>query len=379
MGGILPVVGGNRICDNATRVACGKSRRRNKYSNYDEGGAVPTGSSISAHIAHLARSARAVAGLGLAGFALLATGAAPGWKPESSVELIAPAAAGGANDLAARLVQKFLQDKKLVAVPVTVTNKPGGAHTIGLAYLNQRPGDGHRLMIETIDFVTNRITGKSSIGTADVTPLALLFGDYITLSVRANSPVKSAADFVSRLKQDPASLSIALSSALANANHLAAAMVARHGGVDIRRMKIVVYNSGSETITAMLGGHIDVVAGPASVSATHAEGGKIRVLGISAPQRVAGSLATIPTFREQGLDAVISNWRSVLGPKGLSAAQIAFWDDVFGRLAQSDDWKKELDKHLSQAGYLNAAETRNFYEAQYNDSKALLSDLGLAK
>jgi putative tricarboxylic transport membrane protein len=196
----------------------------------------------------------------LLGLGLPTLAAAPAWKPAQNIEIVVPAAAGGANDLTGRLTQRTLQESKLVDYPIAVVNKPGGGHTIGLNYLNQRAGDGHFLMVETIDLLTNRITGKTSVTHKEITPIAVLYGDYITLSVNAGSALKTCADFLARLKQDPSSLSIALSSSLGNANHLGVALLAKKAGVDIKRMKIVVYNSGAETIAALLGGHVDAVA-----------------------------------------------------------------------------------------------------------------------
>jgi len=302
-----------------------------------------------------------------------------GWKPTQNIEIIVPAAAGGANDLTGRLVQRILQDGKLVDNTVNVINKPGGGHSIGLAYLNQRAGDGHYLMVETVTMLVNELTGKLNVRHTDITPLAMLYRDYIALSVRPDSPLKTGSDFIERLKKDPGSLSIALSSAIANANHLAAALVARNGGADIRKVKIVVFNSGSETMTALMGGHVDVVAGPANLAARHLPDGKIRVLGVTAPQRLGGALAQVPTFGEQGTPAVMANWRSIIGPRSMSAAQIAYWDQVIAKVVQADEYKKEVERNLADSNYLGSAGARKYWDAQYNELKALLAELGLSK
>lgn len=301
------------------------------------------------------------------------------WKPTQNIEIIVPAAAGGANDLLGRLVQRILQDGKLVDNTANVINKPGGGHSIGLAYLNQHAGDGHYLMIETSTMLVNELTGKLNVRHADITPLAVLYRDYITISVRSDSPLNTGRDFIERLKKAPGSLSIALSSALANVNHLAVALVARSGGADVRKLKIVVFNSGSETMTALLGGHVDVVAGPAQVAARHLPSGKTRVLGVTAPQRLGGALAQVPTFGEQGTPAVMANWRSIIGPRSMSAAQIAYWDQVLAKVVQADDYKKEVEANLADSDYLGSAEARKYWDAQYNELKLLLVELGLSK
>lgn len=320
-----------------------------------------------------------VAVLALAALAAPVHAQSGSWSPTQNVEIIVPAAAGGANDLTGRLLQRIMQDAKLVQRPVTVLNKPGGGHSIGLTYLNQRAGDGHYLMVETGTMLVNEITGKLNVRHADITPIAVLYRDFVGITVRADSPMKTGRDFVERLKKDPGSVSIALSSALANANHLAAAMIAKNGGVDVKKMRIVVFNSGSETMTALLGGHVDAVAGPANLAARHLPEGKIRVLGLAAPRRLGGVLAQVPTFAEQGTPGVLANWRSVIGPKNMSAAQVAYWDQVLAKVVQTDEYKKEVERNLADPIYLGSREARKFWDQEYNELKGLIAELGLSK
>lgn len=301
------------------------------------------------------------------------------WSPTQNIEIIVPAAAGGVNDQIGRLLQRILQAGKLVNTTVSVVNKPGGGHSIGLAYLNQHAGDGHYLMVETISMLVNELTGRLKVRHTDVTPVALLYTDYIAISVRSDSPIRTGSDLAARLKKDPGSLSIALSSTLANANHLAAAMIVKNIGGDVRKLRIVVFNSGGETITALLGGHVDVVAGPATLAAGHIGGGKIRVLGVTAPQRLGGPLAQTPTFVELGIDAVTANWRSIIGPKDMSPAQIAYWDRVFAKLVEADEYKKQVESNLANPTYLPSAQAKEYYDAQHRELGELLTALGLRK
>ena len=320
-----------------------------------------------------------IAAFALAAFALNAAAQSGSWSPAQNVEIIVPAAAGGANDLTGRLLQRIMQEGKLVPKPINVVNKPGGGHSIGLTYLNQRPADGHTLMVETGTMLVNEITGKLNVRHADITPIAVLYRDFVGITVRADSPLKTGRDFVERLKKDPGSLSIALSSALANANHLAAAMIAKNGGADVKKMRIVVFNSGSETMTALLGGHVDVVAGPANLAARHLPEGRIRVLGLAAPKRLGGVLAQVPTFAEQGTPGVLANWRSVIGPKNMPPAQVAYWDQVLAKVVQSDEYKKEVERNLADPIYLGSREARKFWDQEYGELKALIAELGINK
>lgn len=155
-------------------------------------------------------------------------------------------------------------------------------------------------------------------------------------------------------------------------------MVAKHAGADARKLKVVAFG-GNELITALLGGHVDVISTVTSNIVPHMQAGKMRMLAVAAPRRLGGVLADVPTWRELGVDAVVSNWSGVVGTKGLSPAQIAYWDDVFGRLVKTDEWKKDLERNLWENEYLNSADAAKFLHDDYAQLKAALVELGMAK
>jgi putative tricarboxylic transport membrane protein len=101
------------------------------------------------------------------------------------------------------------------------------------------------------------------------------------------------------------------------------------------------------------------------------------VLGITAAQRQSGKMAAVPAFREQGIDATYFAWRGFLAPKGLTASQIAFWDQTFARVAQSEDWKKELEENAWAEGFLGSADTRKHLDAEFEMLSRMLVDLGV--
>ena len=132
------------------------------------------------------------------------------WQPSRNVEIIAPAAAGSALDAVARLVQKVLQDKKLLTATTIVVDKAGGGNAVGFNYLNSRPVDGHAILVTPFTIITNKITGANPISYQDITPLAMLADEHIAFVVNMNSPMKTGKDLLERLKRDPASVSMAL-------------------------------------------------------------------------------------------------------------------------------------------------------------------------
>lgn len=301
------------------------------------------------------------------------------WAPDRNVEIVIGASAGAAADATARAMQRLMQERKLIPVTSSVVNKPGGSYALSWVYLNQHPGNGHYLAVTTLSLLTNAITGANPLTYTDVTPIAQLFTDYVVLAVKADSPVRSGKDFVDRLKPNPAGGSIAIAAAIGNQNHIATALALKAGGVDIKKLKIVIFDSSANSVVALLGGHVDYVAATAINVVPHLQTGKLRAIAISSPQRLPGALAEIPTWKEQGFNAVFGNWRGVVGPKGLTVAQTAYWERVLANLVRTDEWKRDMEQNFWTDFYMGSEETRKFLEKENATLKAVLTDLGLAK
>jgi putative tricarboxylic transport membrane protein len=304
--------------------------------------------------------------------------AAAEWKPDHAVELVVQSAPGGGTDITARLIQKIWQTQRMVEVPVSINNKAGGGGNVALAYLNQHPGDGHMMQIASAAVLTGHITGASSFNYTNFTPLAQLNSEYLAFAVKADSPIKTGKDLIERLGKNPASLSIAIGTAAGGVNHVAAAQVAKAGGADPRKLKVVVFKSSSESVTALMGGHVDLVVSSASVVAPFTPG-QVRLIALSAPHRMAGALADVPTWKEQGVDIVLDNFRMVIGSPKMTAEQIAYWDGVFAKLLSSPEWKQELDSNLWEGNTMRSSEVGGYLANQYESLKGTLSELGMAK
>src|SRR4051794_7709192 len=93
------------------------------------------------------------------------------WKPERAVEIVTMSGPGGANDIIARTVQRVIQQKKFVDMPVAVVSKVGAGGVLGWSYLNQHAGDGSYISISPINLLIEHILGTSPITYTDVTPI----------------------------------------------------------------------------------------------------------------------------------------------------------------------------------------------------------------
>ncbi len=303
--------------------------------------------------------------------------ATPAWKPDKVVEIIVNTAPGNSPDKTARSIQKIVQDRKLAETPVTVGNRVGGGGAVAYTYLNQRPADGHTIAIASKALLTNHIMGRGP-NPADFTPLAHLFGEYVAIAVKADSPIRNARDLVQALRKDPGAVSFGIATSLGNINHQSVASVLKEAGIDIRKTRNVVFQSAVLARTAMLGGHVDVVPMSLGTAAGPLQNGQLRLIAVAAPKRVPGVFANEPTWREQGYDVVMSNWRSVIGPKGMGEAQVAYWERTLARVIETDDWKKDLEANFWDAEFLGSADTRKLMDSDYAKIRAFLMELELA-
>ncbi len=318
------------------------------------------------------------AGLSVALTAGLTPCALAQWKPDRITELIVSVAPGGNQDITARTIQTIWQDRKIVS-PVNVINKPGGGGAIAYTHLSQRAKDPSQLLILAPTMLTSKIMGVGQFTHRDFTPIAMLFNEYIFTVVKADSPLKSGVDLIQRLKEAPDSLSLGVATAVGNHIHMGIALPMKAAGVDIKKMKVVAFKSSGQSLTAVLGGHIEVAAATFAAVLPQLTAGRLRILGVSAPQRMGGALATIPTWKEQGANAVFDSWRGIVGAKGISEAQVKYWEAAFLALSQTDEWKADIEKTHRVNHFLNGGDSNAYWDAQYKELEEGLTELGLAK
>src|SRR5499427_5908300 len=269
---------------------------------------------------------------------------ANGWRPQGNVEFVVGAGAGGENDRIARAIQHALTEEHLVET-MTVLNRPGAAQTIAINYLASKKGDANEIGLASGSFI-NAIARNGSTLHKSVTPLMKLFDAYQCYFTRVDSPIKSMTEVRNRLKADPSSVTFAFPVGLGSPLHVSVVNVAKESGAATNKVVTVVYNSGSDVAAQVAGGHVDVGLTSIGSQMPLVQAGKLRVLGIAAPERIAGELAQYPTVREQGLDVVTANSYTVLAPNGLTAEQIAFWTRALDKAIEDSDFKLDLERNF---------------------------------
>jgi putative tricarboxylic transport membrane protein len=311
----------------------------------------------------------------LAGTVALAQSA---WKPVKNIEILVTTAPGSGSDRTARVIQKIMQEQRLIDVSAVVVNRSGGGGAAVYTLLQQKKGEAHSIGISARNLIANPIVGRG-VGYRDLTPIARLTGEYIAIGVRADSPLRTGRDIIAALKANPGALSFGIANSLGNSNHQAVARALQAGGINAAAAKNVVFQSGGNAIAALLGGHVDVVPASLGVWIGPLKAGQIRLVAISAPARVTGDFAGVPTWREQGMDAVVSNWRAMVGPPAMGAPQLAFWVSALKKVTGTAEWKRELEDQYLSDEFLAGRELIRYFDQEHVELKAFLTDLRLVK
>lgn len=132
-------------------------------------------------------------------------------------------------------------------------------------------------------------------------------------------------------------------------------------------------------MATVLGGNLDVLVSSPGNPMPHVQSGKMRALAVSSTARLPGAYASTLTWKELGVNSVSRFWRALIGPRGLTPAQVAFWENGFGALAATDEWKNYLADNLLIADFMKSREAVKFLDAEEAEYWALLTELGLAK
>ena len=244
----------------------------------------------------------ALAGCG-GGLALLAglPASAEAAYPSRPIKMIVPYPAGGTTDFLGRLVADQLQTG--LGATVVVENKPGAGTTIGAEQVARAEPDGYTLLMATSTTLAINKTLYQNLPydpVKDFTPIALVAGVPFALIVNPSIPAKTLSEFIAYAKSKPG---LAYGSAgNGSPQHLGAEMLKAAAGIDIRH---VAYRGSVPAMLDVIAGHIPFMVMDLQPALPQMRDGKIRVLGVTTPKRVAAA-PDIPTLAEAASPGL--NW-----------------------------------------------------------------------
>lgn len=294
--------------------------------------------------------------------------------PDETVEIVAPASPGGGWDTTARAIQKIILEENLTKQNVNVINKPGGGGEVGWQYLKSR--SPNTISINSSLLLSNNELGLSDLNTDDFTPIAILATEWISLTASNKSNLNSGKEVMEKLKKDPKSLTIGVAPGLGNNDHLAFVQAAKEYGVDVENIDFLVYKSGGDLQTALLGGHVDVASTAVSEAKEQHQTGKLKMLAVTSDKPIEG-IEDVPTWEDQGINVVFPHWRGVMGPKDMTPEQREYWDTTMEKVVKSKRWQEIRKNNDWENFYKDSEESEKFLKAQRKKYNKLVNDSGL--
>jgi tripartite-type tricarboxylate transporter receptor subunit TctC len=282
--------------------------------------------------------------------------------PSRPITLVAPFPPGGVADLTARPVAAALE--KVLKNPVGVVNKTGAAGAVGMQFVAASKPDGYTLLLalSSISIIpeADKIFGRPPAFTVDqFVPIALISADPTVLVVRAESPWRTAADFIDDARKRPGQISYS-SSGIYGTLHMAMELLSHAAGVKLRHIPTP---GAGPALTAILGGHVDALASGPAVILPHLKSGKLRALAGWGDRRVA-ALPEVPTFKELGYpDAEFYIWAGLFAPRGTPEPVLARLRESARAAVAEADFKAAMDKLETPIAFKQGEEFQKFFDA----------------
>ena len=293
--------------------------------------------------------------------------------PARPIRLVVPFAAGGGNDLLARVISKRLQTAW--GQPVLVDNKPGAGGNIGADFVAKSAPDGHTLLL-----ATNTLTINPAIFATipfdvrqDFAPVALAAATPFVLLVNNELPVKSVRDLIAHARAKPGKLSYA-SVGIGTPHHLGMELFKSLTGTDIVH---VPYKGSVTALTDLSSGQVQVMLASINAAMPFMQGGKVRAIAIAEPKRIE-SARDLPTVIESGVPGYeITAWYAVLAPARTPPEIVRkLGDEIFKVMGESDTRER-----LRPAGFEivrgNAAELRALISSDIDKWAGVVKSAGI--
>lgn len=300
------------------------------------------------------------------------------WKPTERITYVIGVAPGGTVDLYARGIKDTLDSLKLAnGQTIVAENKVGAGGAIAMQFLKGQAGNAHHLGTFHTGAIAGAVTGLIKADPREFAPVAMMVEETSLVAVRADSPLKDGLDLIAALKADPTRLRIAVAPALGQNTHLAIAKPLNLAGVAIDRLTIAPFRSSGESVTALIGGHVDVVSATAPVIVPQVQAGKLRILASAAPEPGTGALADVKTWRQLGVAADYVSYNGVMLPPGANADQIRYWEEALRQVSQDQQWITMVEKSGNKPIFRGYVESHRYLQAEWAATAQLVQQLRL--
>ena len=321
--------------------------------------------------------ALACAAVALAAFPALSAA----WEPTKPVEFVVPAGTGGGADQMARFIQGVVAKNNLMKQPLIVVNKSGGAGAEGFLDVKAAKGDPHKLIITLSNLFTTPLATGVPFNWKDLTPVAMLALDEFVLWVPADTPYKSAGDYMNAIKNGAVNQFKMGGTGSKQEDQIITVALEKKVG---KKMTYVPYKGGGEVAVQLVGKHVDSTVNNPIEAVAHWRSGALRPLCVfdskpmPYPEKVTAtqSWQDIPTCKSQGLDVEYLMLRGIFMPGGVTQEQVDYYVDVLKKVRETPEWKKFSEDAAFNQSFMTGKQYSDWVANAENEHKALMQEAG---
>ncbi len=284
----------------------------------------------------------------------LSVGTAKAWEPTKPVEFIIPAGTGGGADVMARFISPLIEKYKLSPKPFIVVNKSGGAGAEGFLYVKGKTGDPNVIIITLDNLFTTPMATGVPFSWKDLTPVARLALDYFVLWDNAESPYKTAKEYLDAAKKQPGKF-IMGGTGSAQEDQIITVMLEQDFGV---KFSYVPFKGGGDVAVELVGNHINSTVNNPAEAVSHWKAGRLRPLATIDHERInLPDWKTIPTMKEAtGKDVSYLMLRGIFMAPGVTKEQQEFYVNVMKKVTETPEWKKYISDMGLKGAYMSGPE-----------------------
>ena len=292
--------------------------------------------------------------------------------PQSRVTLVTHSSPGGGTDLFLREISQVLAP--IMKTHFAVENIRGGSGATAVANVAGSKPDGATFYGTTPTYIQTTLLSKPAVGYDGLDPIAIVFLDPEVIYTRTDSPHKTLADVINFAKANPGKSRWGASNP-ASLERLAMEKLARSTGV---KAPIISHEGGGDQMIGVLNGTYDIGIGEMQELRGQLDAGKIRLLAVLTERRLDG-LPQLATAKEQGFNVVVTKFRGIAGPKGVSDEVAKAWEDALRKALDTPAYKAAYTKENLIPMLMGRVEARKFTAQFVLDVSASLKEMGIIK
>lgn len=297
-------------------------------------------------------------------------------QAQDRIHFLIPGGAGGGWDMTARAVGESLSRSGLIEV-ASYENLSGGGGSRAIAHLIETaPRQANTLMVSSTSLILRSLRDNFPHTYRDLTPITSVIADYGAFVVRVDSPYLAWQDVIDDYRKDYRRVNIAGGSSRGSTDHVVAALAFARSGLDVKRLKYIPYNAGGHAMVGLLSGETQLLSTGLSEAAVLAEQGEVRILAITAPERLP-LFPEVPTLAEQDIPAIFANWRGFLAAPGLEPQLAEEYASLLEELLATVEWQQLRDSRGWSHLHVSGDNFEGFLAEQERELSTLLADLGL--